>query len=122
MINQLRMKFLARVEAKSMFRVLLGMLSVLMARFVAQSVLGRLKNLEVVILAGSDATMPVCNGCRSSRTKEAKLPRELIKLPIEITQDKIFNKRGIPIFLCEVCDEQELIGALEAHEKRTDNK
>lgn len=69
-----------------------------------------------------DVKMPVCNGCKSSRKAAAQPPRELIKLPIEITNNKVFNNRGLPLYLCEFCDEQELFMALATHEKRIDNK
>jgi hypothetical protein len=98
------------------------MLVALMARSVALNVLGRQRNLEVVILAESGVRVPTCNGCKTVRTKEAQLPRELVRLPVEVTQDGIFNKRGIPVFLCEFCDAYELEAALAAHEKRIDNK
>lgn len=64
----------------------------------------------------------ICHGCKSLRIKEVRPPRTLIKAPIEITQDSVFSKRGIPLFLCEFCDEQELKLALEQHQKRLDNK
>ena len=73
-------------------------------------------------MARANPNSKICNSCKSKRTSEARPPRELIKLPIEVTQDKVFQKRGIPIFLCEICDEQELELALAQHEKRIDNK
>lgn len=54
--------------------------------------------------------------------KEVRPPRQLVRLPVEVTQDKLFNNRGLPIYLCEFCDSYELSGALEAHEKRIGNK
>lgn len=73
-------------------------------------------------MARANPNNKICHSCKSKRTSEARPPRELIKLPIEVTQDKVFQKRGIPVFLCEVCDEQELELALAEHEKRIDNK
>jgi hypothetical protein len=98
------------------------MLAVLTARFVVRNVLEKRKNLEVITLVESDVKMPECRGCKSIQIRDARIPRQLIRLPVEITQDKIFNNRGIPVFLCEYCDEYELAGALEAHQKRIDNK
>lgn len=66
--------------------------------------------------------MPICNGCKSIRTAEARKPRDLIRLPIEITNDSVFNNKGLPLFLCEFCDAQELEMALATHQKRIDNK
>lgn len=71
---------------------------------------------------GSGAKMPTCNGCKSLRTAQARPPRDLIKLPIEITNNKVFSNRGLPVFLCEFCDAQELEMALATHQKRIDNK
>lgn len=69
-----------------------------------------------------DVKMPICRGCSSIRKSEARPPRDLIRMPIEITSNKIFQNKGIPLFLCEFCDAQEMELALEAHRKRIDNK
>jgi len=107
-----------------------------MERFVVQSALDKQRNL---VAEGLDALQIVltlrlkcgemmetdnkfCHGCKSIRTSEARLPRQLIRLPIEVTQDKIFNNRGLPVFLCEFCDAHELEMALATHQKRIDNK
>ena len=66
--------------------------------------------------------MPICNGCKSIRASEARPPRDLVRLPVEVTQNSIFKNKGIPVFLCEHCDEHELEMALATHKKRTDNK
>jgi len=63
-----------------------------------------------------------CNGCKSLRLKEVRPPRNLIRLPIEVTQDSAFNKKGLGVYLCEFCDAYELEAALAAHQKRIDNK
>jgi hypothetical protein len=65
---------------------------------------------------------PICNGCKSLRIKSAHKPRTLVRLPIEVTQDSVFNNKGLAIWLCEFCDEHELKSALAAHQKRIDNK
>ena len=65
--------------------------------------------------------VPTCNGCKSTRKREAREPRDLVRLPAEVTQDGVFNNKGIPVFLCPVCDEQELEMALATHQKRIDN-
>lgn len=65
--------------------------------------------------------MPTCNGCKSTRKREARDPRELVRLPTEVTQSDVFNNKGLPVFLCPVCDEQELEMALATHQKRIDN-
>jgi hypothetical protein len=107
-----------------------------MARFGVHPVSAKQKNLVAVDLvvvpivptlqpkceAKMDKSAPICNCCKSNRVRDGHAPRELIKLPIEVTQDKVFSNRGIPIFLCKVCDEHELTLALAEHEKRIDNK
>lgn len=71
----------------------------------------------------SDAKKPkICYGCKSEQLKKGKEPRALIRLPIEIMHDDLFLNKGMPLFLCEHCDELELKQALEAHKKRTGNK
>lgn len=65
---------------------------------------------------------PICNGCKSLRIKSAHKPRTLVRLPVEVTQDSVFNNRGLAVWLCEFCDEHELKAALAAHQKRIDNK
>jgi hypothetical protein len=127
---------IVRVVANFMLRLTLGLLSVLMAKFVVQNALDRLKNLvaEDLVAPLIAAKSPpkcgemmadhnkICHGCKSVRVQEVRFPRILVKLPIEVTQDSVFQNRGIPVFLCEYCDEQELKLALEAHAKRIDNK
>jgi hypothetical protein len=66
--------------------------------------------------------VPICNGCKSIRVSSAHKPRKLTRLPIEVTQDSVFNNRGLAVWLCEFCDSYELEAALAAHQKRIDNK
>jgi hypothetical protein len=105
-----------------MRRMALSTLVAAIVKFAVRSVLGQLKNLEKDILVASDVSPRTCNGCKSLRTKEVRPLRELVKLPVEVTQTPIFNNRGLPVFLCEFCDGYELDGALQAHQKRIDNK
>ena len=135
-MNETKDGSIAHVVANFMFLLVASLLSVLMGKFVVRAASGRQRNLVVVDLVAvqiaqksllkCEETMsnnsPICNGCRTTRTREAQPPRELIRLPSEVTQDKIFSKRGIPVFLCEFCDAYELEAALAAHEKRIDNK
>jgi hypothetical protein len=126
---------IVRVAASFMPRLAVSLLSVLMAKFVVRIVLDRQRSLtgdsvaHLIVVKSQpkcgETMSPedrICHSCKSLRVKQVRPPRELIKLPIEVTQDSIFNNRGIPIFLCEFCDAQELQAALEAHEKRIDNK
>jgi len=127
---------IVRVVANSMLRLVVSLLSVLMARFGVHPATVKRRNLvavdlDVVQIAvisplecgelmGNEA--PICNGCKSLRIKSAHKPRHLVRLPVEVTQDSVFNNRGLAIWLCEFCDAHELEAALAAHEKRIDNK
>jgi len=122
MISQLKMRLTVPAGARFMRWAVPAMLVALMAKFVAQNALDRPRNLERGILVASGAKVPTCSSCKSARVKESRPLRELTKLPTEVTQDKIFSKKGIPVFLCSICDAQELESALEAHQKRIDNK
>jgi hypothetical protein len=122
MINRFKMKLIALVGAKFTQQAVLGLLVALTAKRAAQNVLDQRGSLARDLPAVSDVKMPVCNGCKSIRKASAHPPRELVKMPIEITNDKVFNNRGLPLYLCEFCDEQELYMALATHEKRIDNK
>jgi hypothetical protein len=126
---------IVRAAGNFMLRLVVSLLSVLMARFGVHPVTAKRKNLVAVdwvvvpIVPTSQprcgepmGNAPICNGCKSSRVKEVRPPRELIRLPIEVTQDPVFNNRGLAIWLCEFCDAHELEAALAAHEKRIDNK
>jgi hypothetical protein len=59
----------------------------------------------------------VCNSCKKEREKAGEPPRTLIRLPIEVTQSKMFKRKGMPIRLCEHCDGDALLAAQEKHEK-----
>lgn len=60
-----------------------------------------------------------CSGCKKDREKILKAPRQLIALPPEITQDKVFNHKALPVQLCVYCDGDAYEAALKAHESRT---
>jgi len=122
MISQLKMKLIALVGARSTQHLVLGLLAALTVRRAVQSASGQQRNSARDLPVASDVKMPICNGCKSIRKAGAQPPRELIKLPIEITNNEVFNNRGLPLYLCEFCDEQELSMALATHEKRIDNK
>jgi hypothetical protein len=62
--------------------------------------------------------MADCNGCKQDREKQQKTPRKLTKLPTEVTQDKVFNRKGLSVGLCEYCDGDALGQALVEHDKR----
>lgn len=124
MINQFKMKLIALAGAKFTQRLILSSLVAVMARIVVRNALDQLENLvkdSLVESAARRRVVPTCNGCKSMRKREAREPRELTKLPVEVTQDKVFSKKGLPVFLCEFCDAHELEMALQAHQKRIDN-
>ena len=127
---------IARVVGNFMLRLVASLLSVLMARFGVHPASAKQKSLaaedldvvQIVVISPLECgppmsnEAPICNGCKSICLKNGHKPRSLIRLPIEVTQDPIFNNRGLAIWLCEFCDAYELEAALAAHEKRIDNK
>lgn len=62
--------------------------------------------------------MPDCSGCKKEREKEGRSSRALTRLPNEVTQNPIFNRKALPIQLCVYCDGDALSEALKAHQKR----
>ena len=98
------MSWIALVVGKYMLRQAPLFVAALMERFVVQSVLDLLRSSEKATPVVSGVVMPECRGCRSLRAIEKEGPRDLIKLPIEVTQDNAFSIRGLPILLCEFCD------------------
>jgi hypothetical protein len=127
---------IVRAAGSFILRLVVSLLSVLMARFGVHPVTAKRKNLvaedldvvQIVVISPLECgppmsnEAPICNGCKSIRIRDGKSPRNLIRLPIEVTQDAVFNNRGLAIWLCEFCDAYELEAALAAHEKRIDNK
>lgn len=60
-----------------------------------------------------------CSCCRKDREDAGKTPRLLHRLPLEITQDSLFKRKGMPIRLCPWCDGDALEDALRLHNLRT---
>ena len=127
---------IVRAAGNFILRLVVSLLSVLMARFGVHPATAKQKSLapedldvvQIVVISPlkcgepmSDDT-PICNGCKSIRVSSGHKPRNLVRLPVEVTQDPVFNNRGLAIWLCEFCDEHELEAALAAHQKRIDNK
>lgn len=50
----------------------------------------------VVVIAMADT--PTCSLCKNT---------QLDRLPSEVTQDRMFKRKGIPVQLCAVCDGPE---------------
>jgi len=127
---------IVRVVGNFMLRLVASLLSVLMARFGVHPATAKPRNLaaedldvvQIVVISPLECgplmnnETPICNGCKSLRLKSAHKPRQLVRLPVEVTQDSVFNNRGLAVWLCEFCDAYELEAALAAHEKRIDNK
>jgi hypothetical protein len=127
---------IVRVVGNFMLRLVVSLLSVLMARFGVHPATAKPKNLaaedldvvQIVVISPLECgppmsnNAPICNGCKSLRIKSAHKPRTLVRLPVEVTQDSVFNNRGLAVWLCEFCDAHELEAALAAHQKRIDNK
>jgi hypothetical protein len=126
---------IVRVVGSFMLRLVVSLLSVLMARFDVHPATAKQRNLardldvvQTVMIVPLECgepmsdEAPICNGCKSIRVSSAHKPRKLTRLPIEVTQDSVFNNRGLAVWLCEFCDSHELKAALAAHQKRIDNK
>lgn len=127
---------IVRAAGNFMLRLVVSLLSVLMARFGVHPATVKRKNLaaedldvvQIVVISPLECgepmsdEAPICNGCKSLRISSAHKPRKLVRLPVEVTQDSVFNNRGLAVWLCEFCDEYELKAALAAHQKRIDNK
>ncbi len=61
----------------------------------------------------------VCSCCKKEREEEHKMPRSLTRLPSEVTQDKLFKRKGLPVRVCAFCDGDVLGSALAQHDART---
>ncbi len=107
----------AHVEGPSIFRVLLGTYIAVMANCAAWFVnefANALEGKELLVAPVADD----CKCCKEDREKAGKQPRTLIRLPLEITQDKTFKRKGLPIRVCEFCDGDALEEAMKAHQTR----
>ena len=127
---------IVRAVVSFMFQLVVGLLLALEGKFAVRAASVKLKNsvaedsdaLQIVVISPLECgepmsdDAPICNGCKSIRTASAHKPRKLVRLPIEVTQDPVFNNRGLAVWLCEFCDKHELEAALAAHQKRIDNK
>lgn len=65
--------------------------------------------------------MAECRNCRGAQKKAGHQPRQLHRLPVEVTQDKSFQRKGLPVALCPHCDGEALSRALHAHKSRAEN-
>lgn len=97
---------------------LLALLVAVMVKSAVPVVEGKPDDLGRVILVGSIA-VPDCSSCKNARTEKGKTPRKLTRLPIEVTQDKAFKRKGLPVQLCEFCDGDALERAISTQEKRS---
>lgn len=64
------------------------------------------------------SVLDICNCCRKEREEEGLSPRKLERLPMEIVNDKLFERKGLPVRVCFYCDGDALPEALKAHEQR----
>jgi hypothetical protein len=127
---------IVRAAGSFMLRLVVSLLSVLMARFGVHPATAKPRNLaaedldvvQIVVISPLECgppmsnEAPICNGCKSLQIKSAHKPRTLVRLPVEVTQDSVFNNKGLAVWLCAFCDEHELKAALAAQQKRIDNK
>jgi hypothetical protein len=62
--------------------------------------------------------MATCRRCKDERKRVGNEPKELVRLPPEVTQDSAFRRKGLPVTLCEECDSGAVGLARAAHAKR----
>lgn len=98
----------------------LAMCIALVASYVVLVVYVRQRNLASAasLVELGVGHMADCKGCKAERDKAGKTPRSLVRLPIEVTQDKAFKRKGLAVQICEYCDGDVLEEALKAHDKR----
>lgn len=60
----------------------------------------------------------ICSSCKKDREDTGKPPRRLHRLPLEVTQNDLFKRKGMPIRLCTFCDGDALEDALRQHQLR----
>lgn len=60
----------------------------------------------------------LCNCCKEDRDKQGKEPRPLLRLPLVITQDRVFKRKGLPIRVCKHCDGEVYDDAMSSYKKR----
>lgn len=62
--------------------------------------------------------MATCRHCKND--KHHRGDAELVVLPPEVTQNKLFRKKSAPVRICPVCDGGALEQALYSYHKKTD--
>lgn len=72
--------------------------------------------------ADPDVLVPDCGTCKDKRVEEGRPPRQLKRLPIEVTHSKDFKRKGLAVQLCEFCDGEALERSVATHAKRTEKK
>ncbi len=63
--------------------------------------------------------MPDCHSCKQERARQNLEPRPLHRLPLEVTQDKNFQRQGLPVAVCLHCDGGVYASATETHKSRS---
>src|SRR3954467_15907587 len=95
----------------------LVLLAVLAVKYGASFVAGKPLDSTVHILV--EWVVPACSVCKTDREKGFKPPRQLQRLPSEVTMDNVFKRKALAVQLCEFCDGDAIQGAMKAHESRT---
>lgn len=112
------MRFNVNAVERFTRRQVLVSLVALVVKYVAQLVAVKLDASIAPIRAGL-GVMPTCNGCRKERENAGKVCRQLIRLPIEVTTDKVFKRQALAVQLCGYCDGDAVEEAIKAHDSRT---
>lgn len=61
-----------------------------------------------------------CRSCKQAMAKEGRNPRPLRRLPTEVTQHKVFQRKGLPVSICDHCDGAAYESAMRYHTERAD--
>jgi hypothetical protein len=103
-----------------MLRRMLDLCVAQMVKFIVSYVEGRQDVSERAIPAALDArdTMAECRCCKTPLKKKGEEPRQLLRLPIEVTQDTSFKRKGLPISVCVECDGEAALLATSLHKQR----
>lgn len=64
------------------------------------------------------STADTCSACRKDREKEGRSGRVLRRLPLIVTQGKLFRRKGLPVRLCDYCDGDAFEAAMATNQRR----
>ena len=72
------------------------------------------------VTSENNMAQSICHVCLKDRRVRGETGRRIFRTPVEITQDPIFNRKGVPARLCVHCDGGAYESAMQFHMYRTD--